>query len=484
MKRRDFLKSSIALVITTPFAQSWAAAPKAKLVPTLDGNTGLPLLRLPEGFSYSSFGWTGDLMQDGYPTPPRHDGMALMSKGGESILLRNHEMLGHNRLSAETPVYDNFSLPAGVHNGYPNGIDAFCGGVSGVFVSGKEQGTTVHLLTGTMVNCAGGPTPWGSWLTCEEIVWRGSRMGLKDQANPKDHGYVFEVPAPHLGRASANPIIGMGLMKHEAAAVDPRTGFVYLTEDNSPSSGFYRYLPENTKPGVGNLEQGGRLQMLRVREQPNAELIQRKRGESFEVDWVDIADPDQDPESLIPSNEHLPPMLGAGKSGPYLQGEEQGAARFARLEGAWYHEGLIYFTDTAGGSVGEGTIWTYDPSSDSLTLLFDSPSGVVANSIDNITLSPTGMIVICEDGSTKDPDTKALLIGARLVIVNRDGTTRILAENNMKLDAPVPGKRAIKPADYRSVEWAGATFSDDGKTLYVNIQVPGVTFAITGPWFG
>lgn len=454
----------------------WAgeSVPASALAPVTDDASGLPLLRLREGFSYRSFSWTGDAMAGGGIVPARHDGMAAVpAPGGGATLLRNHEEItGAPIGDAGTPVYDKFALPPGTE-GAEDGFPGFGGGVTAVSYAPGREPSTVALLAGTAVNCAGGPTGWGSWLTCEELVLRGSRIGARD------HGYVFEVPA--VGGASARPIVDMGLFRHEAAAVDPATGIVYLTEDMSPHSGFYRFLPRNLERRPGALEEGGRLEMLRVRGVPNADLRAPAIGDEHAVDWVPVPEPDRDPETFEP-DAFGGDILGMGKSGPYQQGEDAGAARFARGEGAWQHGGSIYWVDTAGGPAGAGSVWVYDPAKSVLRALYVSPREAVADAPDNITVHANGLVLACEDGGGVRDTGGALVRGTRLLAVGRDGRVVEVGENNIVLDEEVPGRPAIDPADYRGSEWAGATFSPDGATLFVNIQTPGITFAITGPW--
>jgi secreted PhoX family phosphatase len=397
------------------------------LEPVRDEVTGEALLQLPRGFRYLSFGWTGDALEDGAPTPAAHDGMAAFSgDAGRVVLVRNHEVAAGSAF-AHGPRYD-----AGAGGGTTT---LTFDGARGAWRNARAS------LVGTLRNCAGGPTPWGSWLTCEETTL-GPVGGEPFQ---KTHGFVFEVPAD--GEATAQPLTAMGRFVHEAAAVDPATGVVYLTEDQD-EAGLYRFTPRTR----GRLADGGRLEMLALATRPQADTHRRQPpGVEYAVSWVPIDDP----------------LTLQGRS-VFAQGRAEGGARFARLEGAAYGGGKIYVTATSGGDAFMGQVWEFAPARQRLRLVFESPGAPVLNMPDNVCVSPRGALVICEDG-TENPSVHGLSPDGRLVR---------LVRNNVRLDTPTHGWRG----DFRASEFAGATFSADGTWLFLNVQRPGFTVAITGPW--
>jgi uncharacterized protein len=434
-----------------------------------DLRDGTVRLHLPEGFQYRSFHDTefAVFLDDGAKLPGRHDGMgAFRGPNGNVVLVRNHEV--------------------------GNAGDAF-GDMSRAYDAKAAGGTTTVEVTplgvvvrsytslnGTMSNCSGGRMPWGSWITCEETI-NGPDVGpdFTGRSNVtlmKPHGYVFEVPVN--GVSDGQPITAAGRFSHESVAFDPQGGVLYLTEDNFGfPSGFYRYQPTANPMQTGRLGNTGRLQMLAVKGQPNANLAaaQPLRA-TYEVEWVDIDDPS--PTFPYTPGQTAPTTNDEALTYVARQGWAQGAAFFSRLEGSAHDNGVVYFTATQGGGPaetsvgpiangygnGSGQIWAYLIDDQVLQLLYESPGPDVLDLPDNVTTSPRGTLVVCEDN------------------VN-DNYLRGLTRGGQLFDIALNRLRSGTGADRSNDEFAGSTFSPDGHTLFVNIQASaGMTFAIWGPW--
>ena len=438
-------------------------------------------LALPPGFQYSVISYEDEKMSDGFPVPKAMDGMgAFPLPNGNVMLIRNHEDAEPASRLRPRPG-GSTSTSAGIlnhllstHYGPRNfAYDAFAGGGNTSIEVDLRMRRRVRehwSLVGTVRNCAGGVTPWGSWLSCEETYDSQAATGAE-----KDHGYVFEVPvdtAPGQPAAPV-PLKTMGRFRHEATAVDPATGIIYETEDDGDVSGFYRYVPERrvTRPGeLATL--GGRLEMMKVAGQNRFETaIGQTVGVKLGVTWVPVLDPDPNPVSLVVS--------GVTQSAVFTQGLAMGGAVFRRLEGIWYRDQKIYFTSTNGGEEGLGQVWVYEPGAETLALVFETPQLHLMDFPDNLAVSPRGGLVLCEDGGGAN----------HLLGITPAGELFYFARNI-----------------HNSTEFAGACFSPDGETLFVNIygratvrttrpyksplEVPigaelrekALTLAIWGPW--
>jgi len=404
---------------------------------------------LPKGFSYKIISRAGEKMDDGFILPKSPDGMATFTgDNGLTILIRNHEVnpAEHGRGSA---FGENYELASRLSSNqfYDGGRDnnPAQGGTTTLVYDTKNQRVVRQYLSlaGTLRNCAGGPTPWNTWITCEEIVTRADQKRYAE-----DHGYVFEV------KASTDPLItepvalkDMGRFNHEAIAVDPLSNVIYLTEDDSEGL-LYRFIPNTPE----KLTDGGKLQALKITSHPSLDTRNWDSKQvstsqpPLEVEWIDLNDIDEDDLRF--------------------RGFEDGAARFARGEGMWYGEGVVFFACTNGGSKKKGQIWKYIPSAyegtskeneqpGKLELFIEPNDGTIIENVDNLTVAPWGDVIACEDGPGEH-----FLLG-----VTPKGEVYKL------------GRNAVS-----SSELAGATFSPDGSTLFMNIQHDGLTLAITGPW--
>jgi hypothetical protein len=406
------------------------------------------LLELPAGFSYRVLSRAGEAMDDGLVVPGQHDGMGAFARAdGRVVLVRNHEIAFDTWDPAlAEPVRRGLAAldPALLYDAGRDGAPALGGTTTLVFDPARGRlERHWRSLAGTVRNCSGGVTPWGSWVSCEEDVSTAA------EGIARDHGFAFEVPFRATSLVEPHPLRAMGRFNHEGIAVDPASGCVYQTEDR-PDGLLYRFLPERP----GDLRTG-RLQALRLRERHAAQTHNRPPapaiplGERLAVEWVDLANVDGPYDDLR--------RRGAS---------ERGAAAFMRGEGIVRTHSGIAFTCTAGGPAGFGQIWRYRPSPfegrpeegrapGTLELVYESDDADVLRSPDNLVACPWGGLLVCEDAPEGD----------RLIHVDARGHASLFARN---------------PAGVE--EFAGACFSPDGAWLFVNIQKPGATFAIRGPW--
>lgn len=394
-----------------------------ELVPDPQG-----ILDLPAGFKYKVLSRVGEEMDDGYVVPNQHDGMAAFAgKQGQTILVRNHEihpLHGMSDWSEDVPLYDRN-----------------CSGGTTTLVVDNDRNLVKHYLSlaGTNRNCAGGTTPWGSWISCEEEISTPYPPPgyTPEQVEPvwgkvlKKHGYNFEVPAANEGLAEPIPLVAMGRFRHEAIATDPLTGYIYQTEDRLDSC-IYRFRPYKSQ----DLRGGGILEALVIEDAPKVNTaVDFPVGKPRKVSWVRLEDVDPEHDTLR------------------YEAQKKGAAIFRRGEGMCYANRELYWTATNGGAAQVGQIFRYDLAQNTVELFVESPGYDVLDYPDNLTVAPFGDLIVCEDGKDEQ-----FLIG-----VTPEGKYYPLARNALN-----------------NSEFAGVCFSPDGKTMFVNIYVPGMTLAVWG----
>jgi secreted PhoX family phosphatase len=439
LNRRQFNRGLLLTALTGLVSRLDAATPTmtdklanhfGALVPDPKG-----ILDLPPGFSYKVISKLDQVMSDGRLVPDRADGMGAFALDEDRVVLvRNHEI--HPKSKYQQPEDINKAQADMSYDLDGQGLPLH-GGTSTLIYNLKTQKVENQYMSllGTIRNCAGGITPWGSWLSCEESVDKASAR------NQKDHGFVFEVPANHEGLVDPEPLKAMGRFNHEAACVDPNTGYVYMTEDRNDSV-LYRFIPNQ----IGKLTAGGKLQAMVVEDQPkfdtrNWDTNSMLRDTEYGCTWVDLDNVESPDDDL----RH--------------QAYEKGAARFARGEGVWFGDNELFFCCTSGGAKKLGQIMrlSFANGKTTLSLFLESQSKAEFNFGDNLTIAPNGHLVVCEDQYS---DT----VNNHLKGVTPEGQTY----------------------DIGKVRWqtepAGACFSPDGSTLFVNLYSPTATLAITGPW--
>jgi secreted PhoX family phosphatase len=389
------------------------------------------VLDLPRGFSYRLLSSLGDAMGDGGTVPDKADGMGCLPLGdGEIVLIRNHELVPTDAAGG--------ALASGY--GTRNG-DIVPGGTTNIVLDARTLAVKrqFRTLAGTIRNCSGGITPWGSWLTCEEApTGPGQRYG---EGLAQNHGWVFEVPANATGLVEAVPLTAMGRFNHEAACVDPATGIVYLTEDRDDSL-LYRFVPAMP----GRLREGGRLQAMVIEglaDTRNWSGGAMPVGRRHAVRWIDCDETDA-------PRDDLRQRMAA-----------RGAALIARGEGIHMGKDELFVCATSGGHKKLGQIFRLAPGraagADTIELFFESEREDQFNYGDNLTVAPNGHLIVCEDQYTD------------------------VVDNHLR--GITPDGRAYDFGRLRlQTELAGGCFSPDGRWFFVNAYSPTRTLAITGPW--
>ena len=413
------------------------------------------MLDLPRGFSYRILSQGGETMSDGLVVPGQFDGMGCFALEGTRVaLVRNHELRGQNANhrnwgpgGRDQALIDRLPVEK-AYDTYKDGRPLPGGTTTLIYDMATGEVVSQHLsLAGTSTNCCGGHTPWGSWLTCEE-----TEETPDDADVTKAHGYVFEVPANATGLVDPVPLKALGRFDHEAVCVDPSTGIVYQTEDKVDGL-FYRFIPDTP----GKLAEGGRLQALAIKGAPSASTTNHgdrfwSVGDWVEAEWIDVDD------------------VESPKGDLRHRGHAAGAALVARGEGIFWGDNELYMTATTGGPIQRGQVLRYVPSPAEgtpeetaqpgrLQLFVESTDLRTMNMADNLAIAPNGHLILCEDNYSDA--TRNHLKG-----VTPDGKVYTIGRNVFRGNA----------------EFAGAVFSPDGSTLFVNIMYPGITVAITGPW--
>ena len=398
------------------------------------------ILKVMEKFSYKIISEKGQIMSDGLTVPDKADGMAsFIGEDGKIILIRNHE-IGHfktiEKLLKLNPFYKNKNYMNKnknlIYDLGKNGVPC-CGGTTTLVYNPKSKKIEKEYLSlaGTLVNCSGGPTPWNTWISCEETV------ATQNYDLAKNHGYNFEVtPSENINLNNAIPLKAMGRFRHEGVAIDPITSIAYQTEDRDEGL-IYKFIPNTKEQYI----MGGKLQSLSIKNGLNDTRNWNKNNYNknikYKIEWLDIEDVENKDDKLRYSM------------------ADKGAAIFARPEGIWFSNNIVYFTCTSGGAKKLGQIWKLDVKKQTIELMFESHNSDTMRKCDNITIAPWGDVIVCEDGKGKD----------KIIGIKENGDTYVIAENS-----------------FNNSEFAGVNFSPDGSILFVNIYSPTMTIAITGPW--
>ncbi|WP_238011850.1 DUF839 domain-containing protein [Dactylosporangium sp. AC04546] len=489
VSRRQIIKGSTAAGVgltvagVLPTLAEPAAAHESR--PSSGGRPFPPLqddpngiLALPAGFSYRIVTREGvtDMSGGQGKTPGLHDGTGVVDAGHNRLtIIQNHEL---------TPHMTTYGVPHIAGTVYdPGAVNA--GGCTVITTDGAGKPTAEWVgIAGTVRNCAGGVTPWGTWLTCEETtINAGATWSAAGQTGTyeKAHGYVFEVFPRDSAHQLPKPIKAFGRYDHEALAVEPNLRQVYLSEDASGPNGlFYRWTaPRGVKlgPGAANTlaDDAGVLAAMQIRMDDGsilpdvAYLTSAQLGRPFKVTWIAVPERDAKTQSVrtqfadgtVTRGKKFEGVWSTGKGCYVVNSFAFGASDLPA--DATKHDGMVWYYDYADETITLVTYFPHNPAGEGegafpkyADLTFDGP--------DNVTVTPWGTLVLAEDG-----------VRASHVLSSVPGGPTYAIARNMLSNGTSNGNPTYS-------EFTGPTFSPDGRVLFVNIQTPGLTLAITGPW--
>ena len=403
MTRREALRAGfggLGLVMVGSTLMGCGSSSSAAAGPVSNiGNLG-PLgepdangIRLPEGFTSRVLARSREAVLPGssYRWHLAPDGVATFAaEDGGWVYVSNSEIPGVGGVGAL-----RFDADANIVDAYP-------------------------ILRQTNVNCAGGPTPWGTWLSCEEVA--NGRVFECDPFGGELHPEKIGIERPALG-----------YFQHEAATLDPEMGQLYLTED-VPDGCFYRYTPHVlTEDGHLDLT-AGTLEVAQVLGDPTGA-----------VEWHLVSDPNPNLAQLdaVPTRYQAPD-----------------ATAFRGGEGIWYHQGIVYFT-----TKGDNRVWAFDVAASRMELLYDDDSSdnPILTGVDNVVVAPTGEVIVAEDGG--DMQIVAITPAGEL-----QPLLQIVGQDESEITGPAfsPDLKRLYFSSQRGI---------------VNFPFHGITYEVTGPFF-